>query len=229
MAEQHISSNFDRELDSIHQYVARMGELCKSSLDIVMDTLFNADELDLDRILQHEVDINQLNVTIDAECQAIIARRQPTASDLRFIITMSRVSIDLERIGDEIKKIAFIMQDLLDNYHVTTQEMYHTYRLSTLTMPMMNRALNAFHQLDTSAFAELREMDNFLDQDYREQIRIISTYMVENPQRISIWIWLMMINKSLERVGDHCKNISEHIIYLVEAVDVRHQNVSNNH
>ena len=177
----------------------------------------------LTEVIDGDADINKLEVEIDDACQTIIARRQPAAGDLRFVLAVSRVIVDLERIGDEVKKIALKAHELLGNNRVAAPELYNTHRMGTVTLGMIHRALDAFARLDTGAVIELSETDKHLDADYRAQLRSLITFMMEDPRSISATIDIMFMNKSIERIGDHAENIAEHVVYLTRGIDVRHR------
>ena len=174
-------------------------------------------------VIDGDADINKLEVEIDDACQTIIARRQPAAGDLRFVLAVSRVIVDLERIGDEVKKIALKAHELLGNNRVAAPELYNTHRMGPVTLGMIHRALDAFARLDTGAVIELSETDKHLDADYRAQLRSLITFMMEDPRSISATIDIMFMNKSIERIGDHAENIAEHVVYLTRGIDVRHR------
>ena len=221
MAE-HISSHFNQELENVRSEVMRMGGLVEARLQQVLAALDEGSSSGLTEVIDGDADINKLEVEIDDACQTIIARRQPAAGDLRFVLAVSRVIVDLERIGDEVKKIALKAHELLGNNRVAAPELYNTHRMGTVTLGMIHRALDAFARLDTGAVIELSETDKHLDADYRAQLRSLITFMMEDPRSISATIDIMFINKSIERIGDHAENIAEHVVYLTRGIDVRH-------
>ena len=221
MAE-HISSHFNQELENVRSEVMRMGGLVEERLQQVLAALDEGSSSGLGDVIDGDADINKLEVEIDDACQTIIARRQPAAGDLRFVLAVSRVIVDLERIGDEVKKIALKAHELLGNNRVAAPELYNTHRMGTVTLGMIHRALDAFARLDTGAVIELSETDKHLDADYRAQLRSLITFMMEDPRSISATIDIMFMNKSIERIGDHAENIAEHVVYLTRGIDVRH-------
>lgn len=221
MAE-HISSHFNQELENVRSEVMRMGGLVEARLQQVLAALDEGSSSGLGDVIDGDADINKLEVEIDDACQTIIARRQPAAGDLRFVLAVSRVIVDLERIGDEVKKIALKAHELLGNNRVAAPELYNTHRMGTVTLGMIHRALDAFARLDTGAVIELSETDKHLDADYRAQLRSLITFMMEDPRSISATIDIMFMNKSIERIGDHAENIAEHVVYLTRGIDVRH-------
>ena len=222
MAE-HISSHFNQELENVRSEVMRMGGLVEARLQQVLAALDEGSSSWLTEVIDGDADINKLEVEIDDACQTIIARRQPAAGDLRFVLAVSRVIVDLERIGDEVKKIALKAHELLGNNRVAAPELYNTHRMGTVTLGMIHRALDAFARLDTGAVIELSETDKHLDADYRAQLRSLITFMMEDPRSISATIDIMFMNKSIERIGDHAENIAEHVVYLTRGIDVRHR------
>ena len=221
MAE-HISSHFNQELENVRSEVMRMGGLVEARLQQVLAALDEGSSSGLTEVIDGDADINKLEVEIDDACQTIIVRRQPAAGDLRFVLAVSRVIVDLERIGDEVKKIALKAHELLGNNRVAAPELYNTHRMGTVTLGMIHRALDAFARLDTGAVIELSETDKHLDADYRAQLRSLITFMMEDPRSISATIDIMFMNKSIERIGDHAENIAEHVVYLTRGIDVRH-------
>ena len=222
MAE-HISSHFNQELENVRSEVMRMGGLVEARLQQVLAALDEGSSSGLTEVIDGDADINKLEVEIDDACQTIIARRQPAAGDLRFVLAVSRVIVDLERIGDEVKKIALKAHELLGNNRVAAPELYNTHRMGTVTLGMIHRALDAFARLDTGAVIELSETDKHLDADYRAQLRSLITFMMEDPRSISATIDIMFMNKSIERIGDHAENIAEHVVYLTRGIDGRHR------
>ena len=220
---EHISSHFNQELEDVRTDVMRMGGLVEQQLQTLLKALASADGLNLTTVIDGDAAINKLEVAIDDACQTIIARRQPAAGDLRFVLTVTRIIVDLERMGDELKKTALLTHELCSHNKVNATQLYDTHRLAEMTVPMIRRALDAFARLDSGAVIELNEADRKLDTDYRNQSRMLATYMMEEPRNISAFIDIMMMNKAIERIGDHAKNISEHVVYLVRGIDIRHQ------
>ncbi|MDO4997052.1 MAG: phosphate signaling complex protein PhoU, partial [Neisseria sp.] len=218
---QRISSHFDQELEQVRNDVLRMGKLIEQQLYSLLNAMQQTDLLSLQNIADADSQINRLELEIDDACQTILARRQPAASDLRLVLTISRIIVDLERMGDELKKIALAAHALFNLKRVSPNALYDTHRLASMTAPMIHRALQAFSKLDANVLQELKEADKRLDTDYRNQARTIITYMMEEPRNIGVWVEVMMMNKAIERIGDHAKNIAEHTVYLVQGVDVR--------
>lgn len=218
----HISSHFNQELEIVRSNVMRMGGLVEQQLAAVLTALDKADATGLTTVIDRDSAINTLEIEIDDACQTILVRRQPAASDLRFVLTVSRIIVDLERMGDELKKIALAAHDLFLHNRITATELYDTHRMAAMVAPMIRRSLDAFARLDSNAILELTDADRKIDTDYRNQARMLASYMAEEPRKISTWMEVMMMNKSIERIGDHARNISEHVVYLVRGIDVRH-------
>lgn len=217
----HISSHFNQELESIRTEVMAVGGLVEKQLQGVLHALSENSADGLQKVINDDQLINDLTVKIDEECLLMIARRQPAAGDLRFIITVSRITVDLERIGDELKKIARYTLDLLEENKLPATAFYNSHRIAEMTTPMIQRALDAFARLDESAIIDIAKADKKLDTDYRQQLRTIISFMTEEPRNVSAWVDVMMINKAVERIGDHCRNLAEHVVYLVRGIDVR--------
>ena len=220
---EHISSQFNIELENVRTAVMQMGGMVEKQLTDTLNALLGMQGAELKPVIESDSVINGMEVKIDEECQLIIARRQPAAGDLRFVLTVTRIIVDLERMGDELKKTALLAHELCSHNKVNATQLYDTHRLAEMTVPMIRRALDAFARLDSGAVIELNEADRKLDTDYRNQSRMLATYMMEEPRNISAFIDIMMMNKAIERIGDHAKNISEHVVYLVRGIDIRHQ------
>ena len=222
---EHISSQFNIELENVRTAVMQMGGMVEKQLTDTLNALLGMQGAELKPVIESDSIINSMEVKIDEECQLIIARRQPAAGDLRLVLTVSRVIVDLERIGDEIKKAALKAHELIDHSRAVASDFYDFNRMCGQTITMLRRALDAFARIDTSALLELIEADKQLDHDYRSSTRSRVTYMMEDPRTISTSIDLMVMNKAIERVGDHAVNIAEHVVYLAKGIDVRHTSV----
>ena len=222
---EHISSQFNIELENVRTAVMQMGGMVEKQLTDTLNALLGMQGAELKPVIESDSIINSMEVKIDEECQLIIARRQPAAGDLRLVLTVSRVIVDLERIGDEIKKAALKAHELIDHSRAVASDFYDFNRMCGQTITMLRRALDAFARIDTSALLELIEADKQLDHDYRSSTRSRVTYMMEDPRTISTSIDLMFMNKAIERVGDHAVNIAEQVVYLAKGIDVRHTSV----
>ena len=224
MTDKHMSSQFDAELGSISTRVLEMGGLVESQVTQAINALttFNGDEATL--VLTQETLVNQLEVTLDADLSTIIARRQPTARDLRLLIAISKTIGNLERVGDEAARVARTVQRLM-NAGVSTRLRLPVSDLqfaASLATASLRRALDAFARLDTQAAMEVIRADHQIDAEFDGLMRKLITYMMEDPRTISASIDLVFVAKAIERVGDHAKNVAEQVIYIVKGMDVRH-------
>ena len=218
---QHISSQFNAELEDVRQRVLAMGGLVEQQIVDATRALMEADRPLAEQVIITDFKVNQLEVFIDEECSRILARRQPTASDLRLVVAVIKTITDLERIGDEAEKIARMAKDL------ATQErfvngMVELQHLSKQVSQMVHDALDAFARLDAEAALAVARQDAVVDREYEALMRQCITFMMEDPRTIRRSMDLIWSIRALERIGDHAKNISEYVIYLVKGKDVRH-------
>jgi phosphate transport system protein len=221
MAE-HISKQFDMELETIRTRVLQMGGLVEQQILAAIDALMSGDIAKFDKVIAEDALVNSMEVTIDDDCQHIIARRQPAASDLRIIITVIKTITDLERIGDEAQKIARMGKTIYQSERYQMPRFREIRKMAEVALAMLRRALDAFARLDATAALELAEEDMRLDDDFAAELRQLITFMMEDPRTISMSIDTLFISKAIERIGDHAKNISEYVVYLVKGKDIRH-------
>jgi len=221
---QHLSTQFDAELSSISNRVLEMGGRVESQVAQAVYALTHFSSETASRVLEQEVRVNQMEVEIDGELSAIIARRQPTARDLRLLIAVSKSIGQLERVGDEAARIARTVQRLI-NEGVSSRMRTAIDDLqfeSELAIAQLRKALDAFARLDTEGALQVIKSDDLIDREFDGLMRKLITYMMEDPRTISASIDLVFVAKAIERVGDHAKNIAESIIYIVKGEDVRH-------
>ncbi|BBF84112.1 phosphate transport system regulatory protein PhoU [Aquitalea magnusonii] len=221
MAE-HISKQFDMELETIRTRVLQMGGLVEQQILSAIDALMSGDIAKFDKVIAEDALVNSMEVAIDDDCQHIIARRQPAASDLRIIITVIKTITDLERIGDEAQKIARMGKTIYQSERYQMPRFREIRKMAEVALAMLRRALDAFARLDATAALELAEEDMRLDDDFAAELRQLITFMMEDPRTISMSIDTLFISKAIERIGDHAKNISEYVVYLVKGKDIRH-------
>jgi len=218
---QHISRQFDNELENIRTRVLGMGGLVEQQLSTALRALTEA-SIDLgQQVIDNEVQINTLEVSIDEECARILARRQPAAGDLRLIIAVAKTITDLERVGDEAEKIAKMAIDLTEkqgprSYYIGINAMGNHVR------KMVHGALDAFARMDSKAAVQVARGEPESDDQYVAILRQLITYMMEDPRNISSTIDAIWVARAMERIGDHARNICESVIYFVEGKDVRH-------
>jgi len=222
MPHEHISRQFDAELESIRANVLQMGGLVESQIISAVESLLNGDAPLMQRVIEDDHRVNALEVKIDEACSHVIARRQPTAGDLRMIMTVVKTITDLERIGDEAEKIAR-MATLLSQKNAPNpprnQEVKHA---SDVAVEMLRKSLDAFARLDVTLAAEVVRRDAQVDEEFRAIMRYLITFMMEDPRTISTSLEILFVAKAIERIGDHAKNIAEYVIYMVKGRDVRH-------
>jgi phosphate transport system protein len=224
MSDKHLSTQFDAELSGISTRVLEMGGLVEAQVAQAIYALVNFSNETAAQVLQAETRVNQMEVEIDADLSTIIARRQPTARDLRLLIAVSKTIGNLERVGDEAARIARTVQRLV-NSGVSSKLRLPVNDVSfeaTLATASLRRALDAFARLDTQQALQVIKADNEIDEEFDGLMRKLITYMMEDPRTISASIDLVFVAKAIERVGDHAKNLAEQIIYIVKGTDVRH-------
>jgi len=224
MSEKHLSSQFDVELSGISTRVLEMGGLVESQVALAIDALTHFNGEVASQVLINEERVNQMEMQIDADLSAIIARRQPTARDLRLLIAISKTIGNLERVGDEAARVARTVQRLI-NTGVSSRLRLPVGDVSfeaSLATASLRKALDAFARLDTQTALEVIKSDNEIDAEFDGLMRKLITYMMEDPRTISASIDLVFVAKAIERVGDHAKNLAEQVIYIVKGADVRH-------
>jgi phosphate transport system protein len=224
MSDKHLSTQFDAELSGISTRVLEMGGLVESQVAQAIHALTNFGGDTASQVLAQEEIVNAMEVEIDRDLSTIIARRQPTARDLRLLIAISKAIANLERIGDEAARIARTVQRLI-NSGVSSRMRLPVADLafeSELATKQLRKALDAFARLDVEKALEVLKQDDQIDQEFEGLMRKLITFMMEDPRTISSSIDLVFVAKAIERVGDHAKNLAEVIIYVVKGTDVRH-------
>jgi phosphate transport system protein len=222
MTDKHLSSQFDADLNLVSSKVLEMGGLVEAQIVAAMNALNEFDIGIADQVIAAEDRLNQMEVEIDEECSNIIARRQPTARDLRLVMAISKTITNLERAGDEAEKIAKRTKRLSEDGASRTINIAEIKLSGDMAVSILRRALDAFARLDTVAAAQIVRDDKAIDDEFRAFVRKLVTYMMEDPRTISAGLDYLFIAKAVERIGDHAKNIAEFIIYIVKGTDVRH-------
>jgi phosphate transport system protein len=218
----HTSSQFDVEMESIRSGVMSMGGLVEKQLMRAIEALQDDDQILLDDVGANEQQINLLQIQMDQQCAQIIARRQPAAVDLRMILTVTKVVNDLERIGDEIKKIAYKAAQSRSVDRLARVRYYDVARVAGAALQMLRHALDSFARLDVDAAAAIIAEDEKIDAGFAAIMRQLISYMMEDPRTISAALDLVFVAKGIERIGDHAKNIAEAVVQVVKGKDVRH-------
>lgn len=223
MPDKHLSTQFDTELNALSSRVMELGGLVESQIRqaIYAVSEFNGDVAR--QVIETEDRVNQMEVDIDRDLSSVIARRQPTARDLRLLMAISKTTANLERVGDEARRIARMVLSILEKGGAARTLPANELRVAAdLASGQLRKVLDAFARLDTTAAVAIMKGDDLLDQEFDGFVRKLITYMMEDPRTISSSLDLLFVAKAIERIGDHAKNIAEFIIYVVKGADVRH-------
>lgn len=222
MPDKHLSSQFDNDLNSVCSKLLEMGGVVESQVATAMRAFANLDGDLADQVMAREREVNDFEIEIDSMCTELIARRQPTARDLRLVMAISKAITNLERAGDEADRIARRTKHILEDsasHGINVAEI----RLSgQMAVSLLRRSLDCFARLDTKTAVEVVYDDKEIDDEFRAFVRKLVSYMAEDPRTISVALDMLFIAKAVERIGDHAKNIAEFVIYIVKGTDVRH-------
>ncbi|NBX04766.1 MAG: phosphate transport system regulatory protein PhoU [Betaproteobacteria bacterium] len=222
MPDKHLSTQFDSELTAVSAKVMELGGLVESQ---TLQAILALSEFDTDiaqGVTRNEGRVNEMEVEIDRDLSSIIARRQPTARDLRLLIAISKTTANLERAGDEADKIARMVISIIHDGAPRALPSLELRVAADLASGLLRKALDAFARLDVQAALSILKEDDLIDKEFDGFVRKLITYMMEDPRKISASLDLLFLAKALERIGDHAKNIAEFIIYVVKGEDVRH-------
>jgi phosphate transport system protein len=221
---EHTNKQFDADLQRIRTELLQMGGLVESMIQNSMDALTTGDMSLVERVKEREKDVNRLEVEIDDRVTTILARHQPAAIDLRTLLAVTKMLTDMERSGDEADKIASMARRIHedDRRFIPVIELRH---MANSVVTMMRQVMDAFARHDSILAAAVVRSDKEVDKEWKSALRNLITYMIEDPRTISRAIDLLFIARSMERIGDHCKNMAERVIYMVHGADVRHQGV----
>lgn len=222
MTEKHLSSQFDTELNGVSSRVMELGGMVEAQIHQAVHALAQFDVEAADRVMETEHRVNAMEIEIDRELSSIIARRQPTARDLRLLIAISKTTANLERVGDEANKIARMVKSIIESGSARALPSTEIRIAADMASGLLRKALDAFARLDTTAALSILKEDDLIDQEFDGFVRKLVTYMMEDPRKISASLDLLFLAKAIERIGDHAKNIAEFIIYIVKGEDVRH-------
>jgi len=224
--EKHISSQFDVELTGVSSRVLELGGLVESQIRNAVYALSQFSLEVAEQVIATEAQVNAMEVEIDRDLSSIIARRQPTAIDLRLLIAISKTTANLERAGDESEKIARMVKAIVASGSARSLPASELRVAADLASGLLRKALDAFARLDVTAAISILKEDDLIDAEFDGFVRKLVTYMMEDPRTISASLDLLFIAKAIERIGDHSKNIAEFIIYVVKGADVRHTSLS---
>ena len=218
---EHTTKQFDVDLGNIRTRVLQLGGLVEKQIVQAMTALETGDIGMADQVIDQDHLVNRSEVELDEACTHIIARRQPTASDLRVIMMVIKTITDLERIGDEAKKIAKKARTL-HALGTTFRPRVPLQHAAALALDMLRKALDSFARTDATAAGQIARQDQEVDAEFKAIMRQLITFMMEDPRTITPALDVLFIAKSIERIGDHAKNLSEYVVYMAKGRDVRH-------
>jgi phosphate transport system protein len=220
---EHISKQYDQDLEAIRSRMMQMGGLVESQIRSAVAGYLNGDTDLIEQVIAADSKVNDLEVAIDDDLRHVIVRRQPAATDLRLIMAVSKTVTDLERIGDEAAKIARMAREILAaGRSAGTARLAMIGHVAEISIGMLRKSLDAFARLDAAAAARVIGEDVTIDSEFHAILRQLITFMMEDPRTISTSINIIWVAKACERIGDHAKNIAEQVIYIVKGTDVRH-------
>ena len=222
----HISRRFNKDLEELRNNVQTMGGLVEAQLSRAIAAIVSGDsELGL-KVANDDYKVNKIEVAIDEECSRILATRSPAAGDLRLIVAIIKTITDLERVGDEAEKIGFLASKLaaMDRPADAYRELKS---LGNHVAQMLRDAMNAFARLDVEAAMAVVREDELIDDEYDAITRQYITFMMEDPRSIRRFMNVTWAARSLERIGDHAKNIAEYVVYMVQGRNVRHTEITD--
>lgn len=220
---EHLSKQYDHELEELRARILHMGGVVEAQLQSAIASYERPDVKLADDVIDSDRRVNEQQVELDRVVVNMIVRRQPTAGDLRLIIGVARTVTELERIGDEATKIARAGKWLFDKQRsVRTPRLREIHSSALAAARMLRGALDAFARLDAAAAAAIIEEDRGVDQQFQSILRQLITFMMEDPRTISPSLDAVWVAKAIERIGDHAKNIAEHVIFIAQGADVRH-------
>ncbi|HEX7054729.1 MAG TPA: phosphate signaling complex protein PhoU [Burkholderiales bacterium] len=219
---EHLSKQFDAELESIRSRVLEMGGLVESQVRRALQGLASGERALLEDVIATDRRVNALEIELDGACSHVIVKRQPAASDLRLLFGISKTVTDLERIGDEAQKIARMAKSIHERDGGARTVAVDVRHAAEVALAMLREALDAFARLDVGAAQQVIQRDAAIDSEFRSLLRQLVTYMMEDPRTITTALEIVWVAKAIERMGDHAKNMAEYVIYIVRGTDVRH-------
>lgn len=225
MADKHLSTQFDADLNTVSARLMEMAGLVEAQTRDAIEALTHFNLEIADRVITGEDRVNAMEMQIDREISSIIGRRQPTARDLRLLMAISRMTANLERAGDEAQKIARMVKNIIASGASRLLPASELRVAVELAANLLRKSLDAFARLDTQAAVEILKEDDQIDREFGGFVRKLVTYMMEDPRTISPSLDLLFLAKAIERIGDHAKNIAESVIYIVKGADVRHSSM----
>ena len=219
---EHTSKQFELELEDLRSGLLAMGGMVEAQLERALEAIASGETELGDVVVREEKRVNDKQLELDRKSMEIIAKRQPTAVDLRQIVCTMQAVNDLERIGDEIKKIALRAKQFQASERFQILRLNEAKQIGLLAQDMLKEALNAFARLDIISAGEVIGKDMAVDEEFERIMRLLVTYMMEDPRTIGAGLDVAFLAKAIERVADHAKNISEYVIHIVQGKDPRH-------
>lgn len=222
---EHTSRVFDGELNNLHCLALEMSGLVINQLDQSLKALHDRDPHLAEKVVLRDQEVDQHEIKIDGAVFTMLAKRSPVANDLRKVVTISKMVVDLELMGDEIVKIAKLIISLFDNgtSDPNQQLLRDIVKMGEMVSNILKQAIQAFDTCDlASAYTLMSERLDY-SEEFQAGIRRQLTFVIENPRIISRSLNIFQIMKSLERCGDHCRNINEYLIFMLEGKNIRHQ------
>lgn len=222
---EHISKRYDHELEGVRTGLLQMGGLIEQQIENAMRGVIERNLPMLEEVIANDKKVNAMEVELDDACIHLIAKRQPAAGDLRVIMSVVKIITDLERIGDEVKKIAKMGRHILesDAVFVPRVELRHA---ASLAVDMLRRTLDSLARMDVGSATEVVRQDKEVDAEFKSIMRQLITFMMEDPRTISCGLDLLFIAKAIERIGDHSKNMAQYVVFMVKGTDVRHRGLA---
>jgi phosphate transport system protein len=222
---EHISKRFNEDLEDLKSQLLEMGGVVEQQTINAVKAIIGADSDLAEKVIAVEDDVDKREVNLDEQCTLVLARRQPAASDLRMVVSVIKITRDLERMGDEAQKIAKMAIQLTES-GASPHGYVEIRHIAAIVQQMVNDTLDAFARYDVAMALKVAKQDKTVDQEYASAMREMATFMMEDPRSISRVMNVIWALRALERIGDHAMNIAEHVIYLVEGLDVRHNTAS---
>lgn len=222
--EGHTAHRYDGELNSLHLQMLELGGLVMDQVNLALKSLRERSATLAQDVLEREHDVDQLEMKIDNDLVAVIAKRAPVARDLRVIISISKATTDLERIGDEAARIANLALAIYDSDTALPSKhlMRDVNTMGQLAVAMLHEALDSFDTLDAERASTLVCRENELEIEFQSSLRRLATYLLEDARNVGHAIHTVLMIKSIERVGDHARNLAEYIVYIIKGKDIRH-------
>ena len=215
----HISGQFNSELESVRNQVMQMGGLIEQQLGDALNAMADNNVELAKKVIKKDKEVNLFESKVDQECSRIIAKRQPAATDLRLILTIMKTITELERIGDGVAGIASMV---IENHGKEVPSLMGLENMGQIVLKMLHNSLDAFTRLDVESAIAIHNEDKKVNRQYESILRELMTFMMEDPRSIPFILKVLAAARSIERIGDRCQNLCEHIVYLVKGVDVRH-------